>query len=179
MQFGKLNFIELEETSNLVPRVVRDSVKNSELTDVLVSEIDTELADTAAFCEAYHIGIDVSANCVIVEARRGDRTWYAACVVLAIHRADINGVVRKYLDARKISFAPMDMAVSLTTMEYGGITPIGLPFDWPIIIDSRVDNSVRVIIGSGLRKSKLLVRGSLLATLPKSTVLDIVKQETV
>ena len=66
------------------------------------------LADTAAFCEHYDIGLGVSANCVIVEAKRADRVWYAACMVLATTRADVNGVVRKHLDARKISFASMD-----------------------------------------------------------------------
>jgi prolyl-tRNA editing enzyme YbaK/EbsC (Cys-tRNA(Pro) deacylase) len=62
-------------------------------------------------------------------------------------------------------------------MEYGGITPIGLPADWPIIIDSRVHATDKIIIGSGLRSSKLLVPGSLLASLPNSMVLDIVKAE--
>jgi hypothetical protein len=55
-------------------------------------------------------------------ARRAEREWFAACLVLATTRADVNGIVRKHLGARKISFAPMDNAVSLTGMEYGGIT---------------------------------------------------------
>ena len=67
--------------------------------------INPGLADTAAFCEHYDIGLDVSANCVVVEARRAERVWYAACVVLATTRADVNGIVRKHLGARKISFA--------------------------------------------------------------------------
>ena len=107
--------------------------------DILVAPIDPDLADTAAFCEAYEVGLDVSANCVIVAGKRGGEvTRYAACVVLATTRADVNGVVRKLLDARKASFAPMDEAVTLTGMEYGGITPIGLPADWPILVDARV-----------------------------------------
>src|SRR6201991_3468613 len=105
---------------------------------VLVAPIDAELADTAAFCEAYDVGLEVSANCVIVAGRRGEVTRYAACVVLATTKADVNGVVRKLLDARKASFAPMDDAVRLTGMEYGGITPIGLPADWPVLVDARV-----------------------------------------
>src|ERR1044072_8891342 len=104
---------------------------------VLVAPIDPELADTAAFCEAYDVGLDVSANCVIVAGRRGEVTRDAACIVLATTRADVNGVVRRYLDARKASFAPMDDAVRLTGMEYGGITPIGLPPSWAILGDSR------------------------------------------
>ena len=118
-----------------------------------------------------------SANCVIVEAKRADKTWYAACVILATNRTDINGIVRRHLDARKVSFAPMNLAVNMTSMEYGGITPIGLPPEWPIIIDSQVANTGQAIIGSGLRKSKLLVSGSLLASLPNSTVFDISKSQ--
>ena len=110
----------------------------STVDQVLVAPIDAELADTAAFCEAYGVALDESANCVIVAGRRGEVTRYAACVVLATTRADVNGVVRKLLDARKASFAPMDDAVELTGMEYGGITPIGLPADWPILVDARV-----------------------------------------
>jgi prolyl-tRNA editing enzyme YbaK/EbsC (Cys-tRNA(Pro) deacylase) len=71
---------------------------------------------------------------------------YAAWVVLATTRADVNGIVRKHLGARKISFARMDTAVSLTGMDYGGITPIGLPADWPILVDSNVVDRQRVII---------------------------------
>jgi prolyl-tRNA editing enzyme YbaK/EbsC (Cys-tRNA(Pro) deacylase) len=140
-----------------------------------VSEIDPELADTAAFCAHYDVGLDISANCVVVEARRAERTWYAACVVLATTRADVNGIVRKRLDARRISFAAMDDAVTLTGMEYGGITPIGLPAGWPILLDEDVLATERVIIGSGIRGSKVLAAPELLASLPSVEVLAIAR----
>lgn len=152
------------------------AVAKQDLQDVLVSEIDASLADTAAFCEAYDIGLDVSANCVVVEARRADKTWYAACLILATDRADINGVVRRHLGASKISFAPMDTALSLTKMEYGGINPIGLPEDWQLIVDEAITQKERVIIGSGIRGSKLLVPGGIFAKLPNASMLDIVKR---
>ena len=107
--------------------------------DVLVAPIDADLADTAAFCAAYEVGLDVSANCVVVAGKREGVVRYAACIVLATTRADVNGVARRPLDVRKASFAPMDDAVELTGMEYGGITPIGLPAQWPILVDARVD----------------------------------------
>lgn len=176
MQFGELFFEPVEAHPDLVAEPTRNLVKELGLQNVMVGAIDDSLADTAAFCEHYDIGMDVSANCVIVEAKRGENVWYVACMVLSTTRADINGAVRRHLDARKISFAPMDTATSLTGMMYGGITPIGLPADWPIIIDTRVDATERMIIGSGLRKSKILVPGNLLATLPNATVLDIVKE---
>lgn len=139
--------------------------------DVLVAPIDPELADTAAFCQAYDVALDASANCVVVAGRRGGETRYAACVVLATTRADVNGVVRRRLDARKASFAPMDDAVTRTGMEYGGITPIGLPEGWPILIDPRVTATPWVVVGSGLRRSKVALPGAALATLPGAEVL--------
>ncbi|GAA3108990.1 hypothetical protein GCM10020001_028850 [Nonomuraea salmonea] len=95
----------------------------ADLEGVEVAEIDPELADTAAFCERYGVSLDESANCVVVAAKRGGETRYAACMVLATMRVDVNGVVRRHLDARKTSFAPMADAVERTGMEYGGITP--------------------------------------------------------
>jgi len=83
--------------------------------------------------------------------------------------------VRRQLDARKISFAPMDTAVSLTGMEYGGINPIGLPDDWEILVDTAVAKQPWVIIGSGIRGSKILVPGSTLPQLPNVTVLNLAK----
>ena len=138
-----------------------------------VAEIDPELADTAAFCERYGVSPDVSANCVVITGRREGQVRYAACVVLATTRADVNGVARRELDVRKASFAPVDEAVAATGMEYGGITPIGLPADWPLLIDESVATHERLIIGSGIRGSKLLVPGAFLAALPNAQVLAL------
>ncbi len=140
--------------------------------DTLVASIDPELADTAAFCERYDVEPVDSANCVIIAGRRGDVTRYAACVVLATTRADVNGVVRKRLDARKASFAPMDDAVALSGMEHGGITPIGLPPDWPVLIDRAVLDRPRVVIGSGLRRSKIALPSTALLELSTAEVID-------
>jgi prolyl-tRNA editing enzyme YbaK/EbsC (Cys-tRNA(Pro) deacylase) len=138
--------------------------------DVLVAPIDATLADTAAFCAAYEVGLDVSANCVVVAGKREGVTRYAACVILATTRADVNGVVRRQLDVRKASFAAMTEAVELTGMEYGGITPIGLPEQWPILVDERVIATPYVIIGSGVRHSKIALPGRALAALPNAQV---------
>ena len=89
-------------------------------------------------------------------------------MVLATMRADVNGVIRRELDVRKCSFAPMDEAVALTEMEYGGITPIGLPSDWPILVDEAVVQAGDVVIGSGLRPSKLLLPAAALLRLPNA-----------
>jgi prolyl-tRNA editing enzyme YbaK/EbsC (Cys-tRNA(Pro) deacylase) len=176
MDVGNLRFVPVLEAIELVGGPVREYVHSTNAGDGLwVSEIDPELADTAAFCEHYNIGLDISANCVVVEAKRAERVWHAVCRVLATTRADVNGVVRKHLGARKISFASMDTAISLTGMEYGGITPIGLPGDWPILVDQNVIDQERVVIGSGIRGSKLLVSTSVMSSLPGAEVLPIAK----
>jgi prolyl-tRNA editing enzyme YbaK/EbsC (Cys-tRNA(Pro) deacylase) len=136
-----------------------------------VAEIDPGLADTAAFCERYEVPPAESANCVVVAGRRDGETRFAACVVLATARADVNGIVRRQLDVRKASFAAMDVAVAETGMEYGGITPIGLPAHWPVFVDAAAAASDRVIIGSGVRRSKLTLPGETLGQLPGVTVL--------
>ncbi|HZU58553.1 MAG TPA: YbaK/EbsC family protein [Actinocrinis sp.] len=141
------------------------------LPEIQVGAIDPALADTAAFCAEYGVGLDESANCVVVAAKRAGQTTYAACLVLATTRADINGLARRHLGARKISFAPMDEAVELTGMEYGGITPVGLPADWPILIDAAVAAAPRVVVGSGIRGSKLWLPGLALTLLPGAEVL--------
>ena len=139
--------------------------------EVGVAEIDPALADTAAFCEQYSVAPSESANCVVVAGRRDGATRLAACMVLATTRADVNGLVKRELDVRKASFASMETAVELTGMEYGGITPIGLPADWPIYVDEAVASTARVVIGSGIRRSKLTLPGAALASLPGAVVL--------
>ena len=139
--------------------------------DVQVAEIDPDLADTAQFCAAYDVRLEHSANCVVVATRRGQRSRLVACVVLATTRADVNGLVRRHVDARRATFAPMDLAVAQTGMEYGGITPIGLPGDWPLLVDAAVAAAKNIVVGSGLRRSKLILPGAALASLPDAQVI--------
>ena len=139
---------------------------------VSVAEIDPELAETAAFCERYGVGPAESANCVVIAGRRDGQARYAASVILATTRADVNNVARRELDVRKASFAAMDVAVAQTEMEYGGITPVGLPQGWPVLVDARVADTPTVVIGSGVRRSKLVLPGKLVASLPGARVID-------
>jgi prolyl-tRNA editing enzyme YbaK/EbsC (Cys-tRNA(Pro) deacylase) len=172
---GTLEVAGVTERSDLLATPVVEAVARLDDADVArigVAEIDPELADTAQFCERYGSPLDASANCVVVAGKRSGEQRYAACLVLATTRADVNGVVRKRLDVRKASFAPMADAVELTGMEYGGITPIGLPEGWPLLIDSRVAAGAELVIGSGVRRSKLLIPGEVLAKLPGAEVVD-------
>ena len=170
---GNLAWAPAAATSDLLAAPVAAAI--GRVPSARVAEIDPELADTAAFCEAYGSAPEHSANCVVVAGRRGGETRRAAVLVLATDRADINNVVRRHLDVRKISFMPMDEAVESTGMEYGGITPIGLPAGWPVLVDEAVVEAGEVVIGSGVRGSKLLVDAAELAALPGAEVLALAR----
>jgi prolyl-tRNA editing enzyme YbaK/EbsC (Cys-tRNA(Pro) deacylase) len=137
---------------------------------VLVAEIDPEFADTAAMSEKYECPLDAGANCVVVMGKRAGDERIAACVVRADTRADVNTVVRKALDVRKCSFLDHDRAVEETGMEYGGITPIGLPGGWRLLVDELSTHIDLAIIGSGIRGSKLFIPGRLLGELPGAEI---------
>jgi prolyl-tRNA editing enzyme YbaK/EbsC (Cys-tRNA(Pro) deacylase) len=57
-------------------------------------------------------------------------------------------------------------------MEHGGITPLGLPAGWRLLVDARCTGIDVAVIGSGLRRSKLLVPGRLLGELPGAEVVE-------
>ncbi|BCL32215.1 YbaK/EbsC family protein [Streptomyces aurantiacus] len=140
---------------------------------IVYVDTEPEWADTATFLEHYGPELlDRSANCVVVAGKRGGETTLAACVVPSATRVDVNGVVRRQLGARKASFASMDTATGETGMEYGGITPLGLPADWPVLVDSAVVDLPYVLVGSGRRRGKLLMPGKAFAELPNVVVLE-------
>lgn len=167
---GTLNVVPAAERPDLLAEPVAKVVRGLGVAEIGVAEIDPEYADTAGFCDRYSSPLTASANCVVVAGRRAGEVRYAAALVLATTKADVNGVIRRRLDVRKASFAAMDDAVALTGMAYGGITPLGLPDGWPILLDETVAAAPELVIGSGLRSSKLLVSGDLLAGLPGAEV---------
>ena len=135
-----------------------------------VVEIDPDISDTAATQEAYGLHARQLVNCVLIAGRRDGVERVAVALVPASKRADVNGFVRRRLDVRKASFLPREFAVATSGMEYGGITPIGLPADWPLLLDADSAGEPLVVIGSGVRRSKLLVPGAVLAALPHAEV---------
>ena len=129
-------------------------------------EIDPDLAHTATLNAAFALPVEASANCVVVGGARAGDERIAAAVVRAHTRADVNTRIRKLLDVRKASFLPTDRATAESGMEYGGITPVGLPDGWRVLVDSRVvTDGELALIGSGVRRSKLLLPGDLLGRL--------------
>ena len=179
MKIGNLNTVLASERPDLLAQAVNDALRSEAFAqvaaEVQVVEIDASLSDTAAFCEHYDIPLEQAANCVIVEAARGDKKWLAGCIILGSARLDVNGKVRRELDARKTSFAPMDIAVRETGMEYGGITIIGLPTMWPILIEEEATTKDYVILGSGMRGSKIVLPGASLRKIPGAIIKDFTK----
>ena len=172
-RIGNLASLPAVEHPDLLGGPVAAALKAWEYADrVAVVEIDPELADTAAMTEAYALPMAASANCVVVAGRRAGEERVAACVVRADTRADVNNLVKRALDVRKASFLAMERAVEETSMEYGGITPVGLPESWRLLVDAAVTEIPVAIIGSGLRRSKLLLAGELLGRLPRAEVVD-------
>ncbi|WP_447644128.1 YbaK/EbsC family protein [Nocardioides zeae] len=136
-----------------------------------VVEIDPALADTAALTDAHpELHPEMSFNCVLVAGRRDGEERVAACVVRADTRADVNGLVKRSLDVRKCSFLPMERATAESGMEHGGITPVGLPGAWRVLVDERARTAPVAVIGSGLRRSKLLLPGTSLVAVPGAEV---------
>ncbi|MEU6140943.1 YbaK/EbsC family protein [Streptomyces sp. NPDC047081] len=163
----------LDELTAPVAAAVRGWHGTVPADQIVYVDTDPEWADTAVFVQHYGQELlEQSANCVVVAGKRGGETTLAACVALSTTRVDVNNVVRRQLGARKASFASMDTATGETGMEYGGITPIGLPDGWPVLVDSRVVDLPYVLVGSGRRRGKLLVPGKAFAQLPGAVVIE-------
>lgn len=132
---------------------------------------DPALADTANFCAAYGFKMEDSANTILVIGK-SEPPVYAACVVLANSRLDVNKVVRQRLGTRKASFAPAEDTRAITGMEIGGVTVFGLPPELPIWIDSRVTARERVVLGGGSRSFKVIAAPEILLRLPHAEVVE-------
>lgn len=171
--FDRLVSLPARDVPHLLAPPVAEALRHWPHADrVAVVEIDPALADTAALTAAYDVPVAASANCVVVAGSRGGQERVAACVVRADTRADVNGVVRRRLDVRKASFLARERAVAETAMEYGGITPVGLPSQWLVLVDASVAALEIAVIGSGVRRSKLLLSGADLARLPSVELVE-------
>jgi prolyl-tRNA editing enzyme YbaK/EbsC (Cys-tRNA(Pro) deacylase) len=171
-----LQFEPAVNRTDLLPQSINELLKNwrgaTPVEEILVAPIDAEFADSAKFCEHYGVDPKDGANCVVAVATRGENRTFAACLVPVNCRADLNNAARKTLGAKRVSFAPLDEVLKETGMEYGGITPVGLPENYPILIDSRIAEMQRLIIGGGFRKSKLSIPGKALVELPNVIIVE-------
>ncbi len=131
---------------------------------------DPALADTAAFCAAYGFAMEDSANTIIVVGK-GAEPVYAACVVLATHRLDVNRAIKTRF-GRKASFASPDETRAITGHAIGGVTVFGLPATLPVWVDAAVLGRDRIVLGGGSRSWKVIAPPSILLTLPGVEVVE-------
>ncbi|HEX2895421.1 MAG TPA: YbaK/EbsC family protein [Marmoricola sp.] len=170
---GTLTTVPVLDHLDLVGPPVADFLQRWEHAPAVgVVAIDPDLSETSSTVDVYGVPWERGANCVVVSGRRAGEERTAACVVRGDTRADVNNRVKRLLDVRKCSFLDHDRAVTESGMEYGGITPVGVPAQWRLLVDARVPETETVLIGSGIRGSKLILPGALLAQLPGAEVVD-------
>lgn len=155
--------------TKLLP-LVEEALARYDITYTIL-ECLPELADTAAFCEHYHVALDQAANTILVASRKAEPTRYAVCVVLGTTRLDVNQKVCELLGVKKASFADAETTTQRTSMLIGGVTPFGIS-DAPIYVDGAVMRAREVVMGGGNRSSKLLLAPQELLKLPHVTVID-------
>ncbi len=136
-----------------------------------VIDCDPEFADTQNFCDHYGYSVDEAANVLLIASKKGEPK-FAACVVLATCRLDVNKTARKKLGVSRISFANPERTRELTGMELGGVTPFGLPENVPVWIDSHVMECNRIILGGGNRSSKIILAPAELMKVPNVEVVE-------
>ena len=174
---GTLTTVPALERLDLVGPTVATLLASWEhAAEVGVVEIDPEHADTAGTVDVYGVPWEAGANCVVVMGKRDGEERIAACVVRGDTRADVNNRVKRLLDVRKCSFLDHERAVTETGMAYGGITPVGTPGGCRLLVDARVPLIGTVLIGSGIRGSKLILPGRLLGLLPGAEVVEDLAQ---
>lgn len=175
MKIGDLIFNPIIENEKLVPKCIFDFVNkwnNGEKNMFLVTEINPEFADGNKLCEQYHIDNKIGFNCLIVECKRNDTVKYCALIVPIGYKYNMGSTVRKYTNSRVVSVAPLDYILEKTGMEYGSITPIGLPTDWTILVDPLIKEQKQIIIGGGLVNSKISLPTELFLKIPNVQVLE-------
>lgn len=165
----------MNDTAAKIPATVRMALDASGV-DYEIMDCDPELADTAVFCEHYGYAMEDSANAILVKSKTGEEK-FAACVLLATTRLDVNKVVRRKLGARKVSFAGPEDTRRITGMELGGVTPPGLPADLPLWVDARVMARPFIILGAGTRSAKIKVNPDYFLTLPQVEVVEGLARE--
>ncbi|MDB5264709.1 MAG: proline--tRNA ligase [Parcubacteria group bacterium] len=156
-----LDFQPVKDHAELVSKSVYAVVKDSE---VLVGKIDPQYMNGSALSDHYDVNLEDGANCIVVKGKRGEERMMAAVLVPVGYRADLNGLVCEKLNAKKVSMAPLEEVIQETGMEYGSITPVGLPESWKVLIDSRLMQKEKIIVGGGKQVSKLLVPTAFLKT---------------
>ena len=181
MNIGDLEFKSIIDNKNLVPDCIYNFVNNwSDLEEkkrFLVAEINPDYMDGNKLCEEYNIDKNFGFNCLIVECRRNETVKYCALVVPIGYKYNMGSVVRKYTNSRVVSVAPLEYVLEKTGMEYGSITPIGLPNDWIILVDPLIKLQKQIIIGGGFKNTKISLSTDLFLKIPNVYIVEGIAKE--
>ena len=173
-----LAFNHYEEAKELLPESVYSCLKMIDPEgETKVAEIDPACADGESLHQVYGVPYEKELNCLVVAGSRGEETTYAALLVPYGKRASMNSVVRTPLNAKKVVFADLDYVIRETGMEFGSITPVGLPEGWKILAEETILEQETVIIGGGKVCSKIEIPVALLKKLPGFTVVKGLAKE--
>lgn len=179
----KLDFKKVAENKDLVAdntyKCITELFSKEEQEQFLVAEINPDFMDGIKLCEHYNIDKDMGVNCLICECKRGENKNYVALLVPTGYKYNMSSTVRKHTNSRMVSVAPLEYVLEKTSMEYGSINPIGLPEDWKIFIDPKVLKKDRIICGSGLAKSKMLLPSKSLLNLNNVEILENLAKEEI
>ncbi|MBE6129122.1 MAG: proline--tRNA ligase [Erysipelotrichaceae bacterium] len=174
----KLEFRRIHENDELLPASVCSFLMPyAEAFDIRTAEIDPAFADGENMHTQYGVNYEEELNCLVVEGSRNEIKCYAALVVPYGKRANMNAKVRNPLDAKKVSFAPLELVTELSGQEYGSITPVGLPQDWLVLVDASVMEQDRVVIGGGLAHSKLQIPTALFKEMANAVIVEGLAKE--
>ena len=174
----KLEFQSIEERKDLLPEKVYEYIKAFDTKGCIrVSEIDPVFADGESLSREYDVPYEMELNCLVVEGQRGEQLKHAALVVPYGKRANMNAKVRNPLDVKKVSFADLNYVCEVTGMEYGSITPVGLPKDFMILVDESIFEQEEVIVGSGKANGKLLLPSDLFRQMDNCIIVEGLTKE--
>ncbi|HEV3429679.1 MAG TPA: YbaK/EbsC family protein [Paraburkholderia sp.] len=166
-----LDIVPEAQREHHVPRNVMARLPSQ---GVAVFTVDDDASDTAQFSERYGFGLEDCANTLVLRYKRNGAEHHAAVVTLGSRRLDVNGAVKARLGAQRLSFAKREQAVELTGMEFGGITAFGVPDDWIVLVDAAVMMRERIVMGAGVRATKLLLAPAILEQLPNVDIAPLV-----
>jgi prolyl-tRNA editing enzyme YbaK/EbsC (Cys-tRNA(Pro) deacylase) len=165
-----LDFVDKENWPDALPAPLADDLSSR---SIQVFRVDPNASDTAVFSQRYGFGLDDCANTIIVRYKVAGGEHFAALVGLGSRRLDVNGAVKKALEAKRLSFARAEEAAEFTQMEFGGITAFGLPKGCRVLVDAAVMDRARVVMGAGFRNVKLLLAPSELLGIESVSVLPL------
>ena len=157
MKIGNLEFKAFKNNNITVAEPVKRKILTmtpNDQSNCYIANIDNKDMGGFDLCNKYNIEYSIGVNCLIVKGKNNGVYFYVALLVPVGYKYNINGILKEKLKCR-CSVAPLDEVLNLTNMEYGSITPVGLPEEWLIFADPKIFKEERIICGGGKQISKL------------------------